>query len=77
MEEQNNESIWTKVKGFVGRNKKKIIIVGSIAGAAILGGGILGKHLGNDDDYIDCVEEDYDSVEYVEEADDTSSESEE
>lgn len=77
MEEQNNESIWTKVKGFVSRNKKKVIIVGATIGTAILGAGILGKHLGGNDDYIECVEDDYDSVEYVEEADDDSSDSEE
>lgn len=50
MEEKNG--MVEKIKAFVSRNKKKVIITVGAVGATVLGVGILGKCFGNDDDEI-------------------------
>ena len=53
---ETNQSNWEKVKGFVSRNKKKVIIAVSSIGAAIIGSGILMKVVNADGSY-DYIEE--------------------
>lgn len=58
METNENTGTMEKIKGFVSRNKKKVIITVSAIGATILGAGILGKFIGSDgSDYDYEVEE--------------------
>lgn len=72
MEEQNEkETMWTRIKHFVIRNKKKFIIGGLTVGGLCIGGGLLERHLNGDDD-IETVEEDYESVEYIEDSDESN-----
>lgn len=72
---ETKESVGMKIKKFVIRNRKKFIIGSGIIGGVLLGGGILKKKLDSDDgDYIECVEEDYESVEYTGDSDDCKDE---
>lgn len=73
---EEKESFGTKTKKFVMRNRKKFIIFGSILGGTLLGGGILKKHMQDDNGYIEAVEEDYESVEYTGDSDETTEENE-
>lgn len=71
---ETKESFSTKAKKFVLRNRRKFIIFGGILGGTLLGGGLLKKHLQDDGEYVDCVEEDYESVEYIGDPDDSTDE---
>lgn len=68
------ETFGTKIKKFMVRNRKKFIIGGTVIGGVLLGGGILKKHMG-DGDYVECIEEDYESVEYTGDPDDSDEDS--
>lgn len=69
---ETKESFGMKTKKFVMRNRKKFIIFGTVLGGALLGGGILKKHMGDGDGYVETLEEDYESVEYTGDSDDSN-----
>ena len=76
-ENEKKETFGMKFKRFMVRNKMKFIIGGLITGGTVLGAGILGRHIHDDEDYIECIEEDYESTEYAgdpEDSEETSSE---
>lgn len=76
--EEKKDGLKVRAEKFYLKHKLGVGVVIGALGTFLLGGGIAIKCHGNDTD-LDCVEEDYNSVEYIEEADnsDESKDSEE